>query len=62
MADPARMEAVEQFPRPESRSHVWQLLGLVEQFSRWVPDMVPATVSIRALLHKNTAFMWTSEC
>ena len=62
MVDPARMEAVEQFPRPESRSQVRQLLGFMGQFSWWVPDMVPANVSIRALLRKNTTFMWTPEC
>ena len=61
-ANPARMEAVEQFPRPESRSQVRQLLGLVQQFSWWVPDMAPATVSMRALLRKNTAFIWSPEC
>ena len=61
-ADPDRMAAVEQFPRPESRSQVRQLMGLVQQFSQWVPDMAPATVSMRALLRNNTAFMWTPEC
>jgi hypothetical protein len=60
--DPARMEAIEQYPHPEPRSQVRQLLGLVQQFSRWVPDMVPATVSIKALLRKNTAFVWSPEC
>ena len=58
-ADPDRMEAVEQFPRPESRSQVRQLLVLCQQFSRWVPEMAPATVSMRAPLRRNTAFMWT---
>ena len=37
-------------------------MGLVGQFSVWVPDMAPATVSMRALLRENTAFMWTPEC
>ena len=60
--DPDRMAAVEQFPRPESRSQVRQLLGLVQQFSQWVPDLSPATVSIRSLLRDNTSFMWTPEC
>ena len=65
-ADLDRIEAVEQFPRPETRSQVRQLLprvlGLCQQFSLWVPDMAPATVSMRALLRKNTVFMWTPEC
>ena len=60
--DPNRREAVEQFPRPETRSQVRQLFGLCQQFSLWVPDMAPATVSMRALLTKNTVFMWTPEC
>ena len=32
-ADPDRMEIVEQFPRPETRSQVRQLLGLFQQFN-----------------------------
>ena len=62
VADPDRMQAVEQFPRPETRSQVLHLLGLCQQFALWVPDMAPATVSMRSLLRKNTAFMWTPEC
>ena len=60
--DPDRMAAVEQFPRPESRSQVRQLLGLVQQFSQWCPDLSPATVSMRTLLRDNTSFMWSPEC
>ena len=60
--DPARMEAIEHYPQPKNRSQVRQLLGLVQQFARWVPDMAPATVNIRALLRKNTAFVWSPEC
>ena len=60
--DPERMEAVEQFRRPETKSQVRQLLGLCQQFSQWVPDMAPATVNMRSLLRKSTAFVWTAEC
>ena len=45
-ADPNRMEAVEQFPQPETRSQVQKLLGLCQQFSLWVPDMAPVTVNM----------------
>ena len=34
-ADPDPMEAVEQFPWPETRSQARQLLGLCQQFSLW---------------------------
>ena len=61
-ADPERMNAVAHFPRPESRSQVMQLLGLCQQFAIWVPDMAPATVCMRALLRKASAFVWTPEC
>ena len=61
-ADPDRMTAVEQLPRPESRSQVRQVLGLVQQFSQWVPDIAPATVSMRSLLRNNAAFVWSPEC
>ena len=60
--DSARLEATEQYPQPKTRSQVRQLLGLVQQFSRWVPDMAPATVNTSALLRKNTAFVWSPEC
>lgn len=61
-ADPEKMEAVSQFPRPESKRHVRQLLGLAQQFAVWVPDMAPATVNLRSILKKATAFVWTPEC
>ena len=37
-------------------------MGLCQQFSIWVPDMAPATVNMRSLLRKATAFVWTPEC
>ena len=37
-------------------------MGLCQQFSQWVPDMAPATVNMRSLLRKATAFVWTAEC
>ena len=37
-------------------------MGLCQQFSLWVPDMAPATVNIRSVLRKATAFVWTAEC
>ena len=39
-----------------------KLMDLVQQFNQWVSDMAPATVSMRALLRNNTAFMWSPEC
>ena len=51
-ADPDCVEAVEQFPRPETRSQVRQLLGLCQQFSQWVPDKAPKTVNMRSLLRR----------
>ena len=61
-ADPDRMTAVEQFPQPETKSQVRQLLGLCQQFSLWVLDMAPATMNMRSLLRKATVFVWTPEC
>ena len=60
--DPNLMEAIEQFPRPETKSKVRQLLGLCQQFSQWMLDMASATVNMRLLLRKSTAFVWTAEC
>ena len=55
-ADPEKMNAVAQFTRPESKQQVRKLLGLCQQFAVWVPDMAPATVSLRLLLKKSMAF------
>ena len=60
--DPDRMDAVANFPRPESRSQARQLLGLCQQFDVWVPDMAKAAVSMRSLLRKASALVWTPEC
>ena len=61
-ADPEKMEAVSQFPRPASKRQVRQLLGLCQQFALWVPDMAPATINLRAILKKSSAFVWSPEC
>ena len=37
-------------------------MGFCQQFALWVPDMAPATVNMRSLLRKATAFVWTPEC
>ena len=39
-----------------------QLLGLCQQFSLWVLDIAPATLKMRLLLRKTSAFVWTPEC
>ena len=56
------MDALSNFPRPESKPQVRQLLGMCQQFAIWVPDMAPATFSLRYLLRKATEFVWTAEC
>ena len=58
-ADPEKMEAVSQFPRPESKQ---QLLGLCQQFAVWVPDMAQANINLRSILRKSWAFFWKPEC
>ena len=57
--DPEKIKAVTEFPRPENVSGVRQFLGMVNQLTKFVPNIADKTKPIRELLHKENQFLWT---
>ena len=58
-ADPDKIKAVMELPRPKNVSGVRQFLGMVNQLAKFVPNLADKTKPIRELLHKDNVFMWS---
>ena len=57
-ADPEKIKAVTELRRPENVSGVRQFLGMVNQLTKFVPNIAEKTKPIRELLHKDNKFVW----
>ena len=57
--DPARIEAVKNYPAPVDLESLRRFLGMSEQFRDYVPDMAASTSIMRGLLRKQTRFWWS---
>ena len=58
-ADPDKIKAVTELPRPKNVSGVRQFLGMVNQLAKFVPNLADKTKPIRELLHKDNIFVWS---
>ena len=56
--DQRKIEAIRNLPEPMSESLLQSFLGLVNYLSRFSPNIAKMTVNLRALLKKNTEFLW----
>ena len=59
--DPAKIQAIEDFPTPKDLSTLRSFLGLANQLGSFIPDLTHMTVSLRQLLKKDTAFIWLED-
>ena len=56
--DPARTEAIREFPKPKNITELRGFLGLAQQLGYFVPDLAHLTVDMKALLKKDVAYQW----
>ena len=56
-----RTEAIKNFPAPTNKTELKSFLGLANQVGIFVPDLVHATMPMRALLKKNAAWQWLPD-
>ncbi len=56
--DPERVNALVNFPAPRDVSEVRRFSGLVNQLSKFIPNLASKTKSIRELLRKDVKFYW----
>ena len=61
-ADPAKVKAVNHFPRPKDLRHVRSFLGLASYYRRFIHQFSKVASPLYALTRKDTPFVWTEAC
>ena len=61
-ADPKKLEAVRNWPRPLSPTDIRSFLGLVGYDRRFVDSFAPIAPSLTTLTQKNVKFEWPEAC
>lgn len=59
--DPKKVEAVQNFPRPENPKTIKQFLGLAGYYRRFIPGFSKVAKPLTELLKKETVFRWGNE-
>ena len=57
-ADPMKVEAIQQFPRPTTVTELQRFLGMTNQLAKFVPSLATITAPLRSLLGKNSSWLW----
>jgi len=60
--DESKISIVRDFKRPNTPKRVKSFLGLANYYRRFVANFSQISAPLRALLKKETRFVWTSEC
>ena len=60
-ADPAKIEAIQNFPQPKNVTDLRAYMGLINQLGHFFPDLSQIALPLRPLLKKNVIFNWTDE-
>ena len=56
--DPRKIDAIKNLPQPRTEALLQSFLGLVNYLSRFSPNIAKMMCNLRALLKKNTEFLW----
>ena len=59
--DPRKKEAIKKLPDPKSEALLQSFLGIVNYLSRFSPNIGKMTCNLRALLKKDTEFLWLPQ-
>ena len=62
MVDPAKIEAVRDWPRPKNASEIRSFLGLVGYYRRFVEGFSKIGSSLTELTRKNQRFILSDKC
>ena len=60
--DPAKIDAIQNWPTPTDVSAVRRLCRTVQYLSRYIPNLSHHMEPLRALARKNAVFNWSCEC
>ena len=56
--DPAKVVELKEFPEPQDMHDLRVFLGLTQQISSFMPDLLHATRRLRELLKKDVEWQW----
>ena len=59
--DPRKKDAIKNLPEPRTEALLQSFLGIVNYLSRFSPNIAKMMCNLRALLKKNTEFLWLSQ-
>ena len=59
---PSSVEAIVQAPKPENVQQLRSFLGLVNYYSKFVPNQAATLHPLNQLLKHDAQWRWTSEC
>ena len=59
--DEAKIKAIQEYTRPESKQDVLRLLGMVNFIAKFVPRISNTTAPLRELTRKNVEFHWIDQ-
>jgi len=57
-ADPSKVKAITEMPRPQDKREVGRLLGSVQYLSRFLPRLSEVAKPLRQLTEKDVVFTW----
>ena len=60
-SDPAKIDAIAQFPKPTNITEMRSFFGLVNQLGDFSPDIATAASPLRSLLRPSESFLWSPD-
>ena len=60
-ADPDKVSAIRDFPRPANLTDLRSFMGLVNQLAEFTPDIASTAQPLRPLMSPKRAFTWTAD-
>ncbi|CAC5383037.1 unnamed protein product [Mytilus coruscus] len=59
---PDKIKAIKNAPAPENVSQLKSILGLINYYAKFLPDLSATLSPLHNLLRKDTTWKWTKEC
>jgi hypothetical protein len=60
--NPAKIEAIKNYPVPKTTKQIKRFLGMASYYRRFIPNFSSITEPINRLLKKNARFNWSDQC